>query len=165
MLLRQYNCTYHIPYHVCRDVESACLFWSRANARKAQQRLIKDLFKAKVCTEQPCNTAEPNAHNQIGPRATAECVKLCGVDNSLHTHGRLAIPFWNLYLSAGHKTSSPGPRVTHPLFKVWVAFSSASPSESFPVTRQKEETTGHRASPLMFERTEDNFPAPQFLSH
>ena len=44
---------------------------------------------------QPCNTAGPNAHNQIGPWATPACVKLCWLDNSLVTYGRLAIPFKN----------------------------------------------------------------------
>jgi len=38
---------------------------------------------------QPCNNVGPNAHNQIGPRATA--VKLSGLDESLANHGRLAI--------------------------------------------------------------------------
>jgi len=35
----------------------------------------------------------PNAHNQSGPRAIAACVKLCGLDNPLATHRRLAILF------------------------------------------------------------------------
>ena len=46
-----------------------------------------------------CNHAAlpgPNAHNEIiGPRATAACVKVCELDNSLATHGRLSIPFKN----------------------------------------------------------------------
>jgi len=63
---------------------------------------------------QPYNTTGPNAHNQFGPWATAACVKLCGLDNSLATHGRLAMPFYNRNLSAGHKTSAPRPRVVHP---------------------------------------------------
>ena len=42
---------------------------------------------------QPYSTAGSNAFNQIGPRATAACAKLCGIDNSLAIHGRLAIPF------------------------------------------------------------------------
>jgi len=37
----------------------------------------------------PCNSAGPNAHNQIGIRATASCVKLCRVENLLATHARL----------------------------------------------------------------------------
>jgi len=41
----------------------------------------------------PCSATGPNAHNQIGPRATAACVKLCGLDNSLANNGRLAVPF------------------------------------------------------------------------
>ena len=35
---------------------------------------------------QPSSTAGPNAHKQIGPRATAVCVKLCGLDKSLAAH-------------------------------------------------------------------------------
>jgi len=40
---------------------------------------------------QPYNPAGSNAHNLIGPRAIAACVKLYGVDNSLTTHRRFAI--------------------------------------------------------------------------
>jgi len=29
---------------------------------------------------QPCSTAGPNADSQVGPQATAACVKLCGLD-------------------------------------------------------------------------------------
>ena len=32
-------------------------------------------------------------NKKIGPRATAGCAKLCVFDNSLATHGRLAVPF------------------------------------------------------------------------
>jgi len=32
---------------------------------------------------QPSSTAGPNTHKQIGPWATAICVKLCGLDKSL----------------------------------------------------------------------------------
>jgi len=39
---------------------------------------------------QPCCTGGPNAHNQIGQRPTAACVKFNGLDNALATHGRLA---------------------------------------------------------------------------
>jgi len=35
---------------------------------------------------QPCSIARPNAHIQIGPRATAAYVKLSGFDNALATH-------------------------------------------------------------------------------
>jgi len=66
------------------------------------------------CAVQPCNTAGPNSHKQNVPRATAACVKLCGVDNALATRGRLAMPFQNVNLHAGRKTSAPGPRVAHP---------------------------------------------------
>ena len=38
---------------------------------------------------QPRNTAGPIAHNQIGPRATPACVKLCGLDNSMGTYGKI----------------------------------------------------------------------------
>jgi len=41
---------------------------------------------------QPCSTAGPNAHNQIGPRATATCVTFSGLDNSLATCASLAMP-------------------------------------------------------------------------
>jgi len=41
---------------------------------------------------QPSITAGPNAHNQIGPRTTAVCVKLCRLEKSLAAHWRLAIP-------------------------------------------------------------------------
>jgi len=41
---------------------------------------------------QPSSTVRPSAHNQIGPRATAACVKLWGLDKSLAAHWRLAIP-------------------------------------------------------------------------
>jgi len=44
---------------------------------------------------QPCSTAGLNAPNQIGPRATAACGKLCGLNNSLPPHGLLAIPLKN----------------------------------------------------------------------
>jgi len=65
---------------------------------------------------QPCSTAGPNAHNEIGSRATTACVKLCMLDNLLATHGRLAIPFENLDLAAGHKTSARA-WVAHPCHK------------------------------------------------
>jgi len=35
---------------------------------------------------QPNSTASLNAHNQIIPRATAVCVKLCGLGKSLSAH-------------------------------------------------------------------------------
>ena len=38
-----------------------------------------------------CNTAGPNPHNHIGPRATAARVRLSGLDNSLAAQGRLAL--------------------------------------------------------------------------
>ena len=69
---------------------------------------------------QPCSNTGPNAHNQIGPGSTAACVKLSRLDNWLTIHGRLTIPFQNLGLSAGHKTSAfgplfaRGPQVAHP---------------------------------------------------
>jgi len=42
---------------------------------------------------QPCCTAGSNPHNQIGPPATAACVKLYRLHNLLTTHRRLTIPF------------------------------------------------------------------------
>ena len=48
---------------------------------------------------QQCSTAGPNAHNQIGPRVTAACVLLRGLDNSLTTQGSLAIPFKTVMLA------------------------------------------------------------------
>jgi len=41
----------------------------------------------------PCSTAGPNAHNQTGPRVTAARVKLCRLNHSLATHGRLVMSF------------------------------------------------------------------------
>jgi len=40
---------------------------------------------------QPCSTAGPNVHNQIGPHAVAACVKLCVLENSLAAYGKLAL--------------------------------------------------------------------------
>ena len=73
---------------------------------------------------QPCNTAGPNAHDQIGPQAIAACVNLCVWDHSLATHGRLAMSLLNLDLSTDHKTSAlgpllaRGPPVAHCCFRV-----------------------------------------------
>jgi len=58
--------------------------------------IFLDISKAFDTVNQGCATMQhcrANAHNQIGPRATAACVKLCSLDNLLATHGRLVIPF------------------------------------------------------------------------
>jgi len=44
---------------------------------------------------QPCSTDGPSARNQIGPRAAATCVQLCGSDSSLAAKQGLAMPFKN----------------------------------------------------------------------
>ena len=38
---------------------------------------------------------------RFGPRATAACVKLCWLDKSMATNGRLALPFKSVMLAYG----------------------------------------------------------------
>ena len=66
-----------------------------------------------MCNHSAC-TSGPDAHNRIGPRATAAYFKLYGLHNSLTTYGRLTISFYNLDLSAVHKNSAPGPPLHTP---------------------------------------------------
>jgi len=56
---------------------------------------ITDVFIDYISRVQPCSTAWPNVHDQIGPRARAACVMLSGLDKTLATHGRLPIPSRN----------------------------------------------------------------------
>jgi len=48
-----------------------------------------------------CITARPNAYNQIQPRATAACVNLSGLDNSLATLKDWQCPLKNVMLGCG----------------------------------------------------------------
>jgi len=73
------------------DRLSAACCWAQS---QQHENALRDL----VCwirSVQPCSTAEPNPSNQIGPCATATCVKLCRLENLLATQGRFAIPYKN----------------------------------------------------------------------